>query len=552
MIARRQDMNAPSKFKKLAEYIAAAKETGEKLENLWIVNSHAGKDLESLPLSIIEIDAQQAKNTTAKTNKSYHLIVSFRDEHPTPEALKDIEQEFAKALGFQDHPRVIGTHVNTENFHMHVGYSRIHPTTFKAHTPSHDFRALEKVSRAMEKKYDLKVDIGKADKIEKNLMPIRAKDKERQTWEESFFTYSQRHKQDIDERMKDAKTWQDVHNITLEYGIEVKPHGAGLTLKNINGDESVKASSLGRDYTKKQLEAKFGEYVAPQEKALKLAKNVELKEIQEAPALASEPIFQNPKENIENYVESQKKFIELDLSSNKTWQSLHEATREYGLEFKKRGAGIVIKSIASNETIKASTISRDFSLKRMEEKFGVFTSYEVPGKTLSKIQKNKDEISIDIKHSSNWETLHKRMDTQGFAIKKLRNGYFIQDKTAPSNFVKVSEVDKNLNTARIEEKLGSFKPMDRTRKQQPIRYARKPIIKHPRLPFAWQRYIGAKKATPSLAGRAYKSWKQFLMADALNDPMAMAIIHMQNKVINDLLGPKPKAKEKLQQIGLER
>src|SRR3546814_6539433 len=44
-------------------------------------------------------------------------MVSFRDERPSPEALRDIEREFAQALGFGDHQRIAGTHINTENFH---------------------------------------------------------------------------------------------------------------------------------------------------------------------------------------------------------------------------------------------------------------------------------------------------------------------------------------------------------------------------------------------------------------------------------------------------
>jgi hypothetical protein len=32
-------------------------------------------------------------------------MVSFRDERPSTEALQDMEREFAKALGFENHQR---------------------------------------------------------------------------------------------------------------------------------------------------------------------------------------------------------------------------------------------------------------------------------------------------------------------------------------------------------------------------------------------------------------------------------------------------------------
>jgi len=77
MISRRHGKKEPGPFRALAKYIAAAKEKGEKLDDLWIVNANAGNGLEDLDLAIREVDAQQALNTRVKKNKSYHLVVSF-------------------------------------------------------------------------------------------------------------------------------------------------------------------------------------------------------------------------------------------------------------------------------------------------------------------------------------------------------------------------------------------------------------------------------------------------------------------------------------------
>src|SRR3546814_612875 len=190
MIAKRIDIEPENdNFERLADYIAAAPEEGEKLDDLWIVNCDAGETVEDLPLAIKEVKATQALNQTAKSGKTYHLMVSFRDERPSPEALRDIEREFAQALGFGDHQRIAGTHINTENFHLHIAVNKIHPVTLKAHTPFRDFKALEKVSREMEIKYGLKVDLGRADKIEPEKQAARARDKEAHTWEQRFDAY---------------------------------------------------------------------------------------------------------------------------------------------------------------------------------------------------------------------------------------------------------------------------------------------------------------------------------------------------------------------------
>ena len=269
MISRRHNKKEPGSFRDLAEYIAAAKEKGEKLDNLWIVNAKAGCDFENLDLAICEIDATQALNTSVKRNKSYHLVVSFpKDEKPSLDALRDIEHHFAEALGFADHPRVIGTHRDTENFHMHVGYSRIHPKTFKAHWPEHDFPKRDQVCRDMEQKYGLKVDLGKDEKVKANQKPQAARDKEAHTWEQSFYTYVQNFKPPLMEALNTAKGWQDLHTAFAKYDLELRKRGNGLIIGNRPRPnvkpQFAKASGLDRSFSKGALEKRFGPFQPPE------------------------------------------------------------------------------------------------------------------------------------------------------------------------------------------------------------------------------------------------------------------------------------------------
>lgn len=261
MISRRHNKKLPGPFRYLAEYIAAAKEKGEKLDDLWIVNCNGGRGLENLDLAIREIDTQQALNTKVKKNKSYHLVVSFqRDEKPSPEALRDIESHFADALGFADHPRVIGTHGDTENFHMHIGYSRIHPATFKAHWPKHDYRERDKVCRAMETKYGLKIDLGREDKLEAHRLPTAARDMEAHSWEQSFYGYVQEHKKPLMKALDKAKEWQDLHGAFTRYDLFLRKRGNGLVIGNRAKNQHIKASSLDRSFSKDALEKRFGPF----------------------------------------------------------------------------------------------------------------------------------------------------------------------------------------------------------------------------------------------------------------------------------------------------
>lgn len=264
MIAKRIDIEPQNdNFERLALYLAAAGDVGEKLDALWIENCHAGDGAEDLDLAIREVKATQALNKTAKEGKTYHLMISFRDERPTREALQDIEKAFAEALGYSEHQRVVATHVNTDNFHMHVAFNKVHPTSLKVHTPYRDFRTLEQVSRAMELKHGLKVDLGRSDKDKADRSATRARDKEAHTWEQSFDTYVRERRDELLKAKDQALGWQDLHKAFSKFDLELRLRGNGLVIANKRGKEAMKASALDRSFSKGELEKKFGPFEKP-------------------------------------------------------------------------------------------------------------------------------------------------------------------------------------------------------------------------------------------------------------------------------------------------
>ena len=271
MIAKHipKDSRIKDNYKALAQYIAAAKEDGEKLEHLWAVNCNGGEGMDDLDLIIKEVEATQTLNTRAGANKSYHLMVSFRaGEHPDHEAIEQMEREFAKALGFEDHQCVCGIHRNTENTHMHIAYNRIHPKTFNAHTPWNDYKKLEQTCRRLERDYGLEIDLGMSDYQEKHGRPNnQAKDYEAMTWEQSFQSYVLEHKADLLQDLATAKDWQQAHQQAAKYGLGIKPRGNGLIFTNIaesNHNEHMKVSTIDRALSKQKLEQRWGGYQSPQ------------------------------------------------------------------------------------------------------------------------------------------------------------------------------------------------------------------------------------------------------------------------------------------------
>ena len=285
MIAKKHHKKIDKKdsYADLGQYIAAAKEDGEKLCDLWIVNCNAGDGIDDLDLAIMEIEATQALNQGAYYSKAYHLTVNFAPgEKPEIDTLKAIEQEFSKALGFEEHQRICGTHQNTDHFHMHIAYNRIHPESFKAHQPFNDYLALEKTCRDMEQKYGLIVTKGMSDYREydkasgkpqtlREGLSNAALDYEAATWEESFQRHLQNHAGEIIEASKKATNWQAFHALAADYGAGVKLRGNGMVFYNLRSRgkaETMKLSAIrsndGKDFlSKAKLEKQLGTFEPP-------------------------------------------------------------------------------------------------------------------------------------------------------------------------------------------------------------------------------------------------------------------------------------------------
>lgn len=254
-------------FGQLGRYIAAAKETGEKLDKFWIVKCDAGTDLADLDTALMEIEATRLLKQGI-ADKTYHLVVSFHpgeEEKLSLDALQDIESNFAQALGYGEHQRVVGTHLNTDNFHMHMAFNKIHPGTGRCHTPRQDFNALAKVARAMELKYGLRVDKGMTDLgTEKNPVSGRARDYEAKTWQQSFERHLVEHKPDILAVISGAGNWPKLHEGLAEYDTVLKKRGAGLIFAQTNGGKGrMKASALDRSCSLAEMEKRLGPYMPP-------------------------------------------------------------------------------------------------------------------------------------------------------------------------------------------------------------------------------------------------------------------------------------------------
>lgn len=278
MLPKRIDRDVKSdNYRALALYVADARigqNQGEKTLHSWYAGGEADDYLEGM----IEVEAVQAMNTRTGLHKTYHLMVSFHQEDEaklTPETLMEIEKTLAESLGFSEHQRHCGYHVNTANPHLHISYNMINPRTFNRHSPYYDYQRLHRACRQIEQKYGLTVDPGLESNIlepPKSSLPPKVRTLESQTGQESLFTYVQRHKPALMASLEAATTWTDIQAIFLKHGLFLKLSGNGLAIKNRYGKHSVKASGLDRIFSKAKLESRFGPFQDPTPDILRTVK----------------------------------------------------------------------------------------------------------------------------------------------------------------------------------------------------------------------------------------------------------------------------------------
>ena len=268
MISRRISRNPENdNYRRLANYIAGIgpHPDEDKVLFCWSAGCWAGDDYD---MGITEVKATQDLNRRSQKEKTYHLIVSFRPDDEanlTREVFKEIEETFAKSLGFSEHQRHCGVHQNTGNVHMHIAYNMIHPEKLTRHEPYRDFHTRDRICRELEQRFGLAVDNGRGQSQlpEEERLGEKATTMEAHSGQESFETYARTRREATLESLQGARSWQDAHKAMAGLGLAIAPHGNGLVIKDRHGKQACKASAVDRGLSKSKLEKRLGPFQPP-------------------------------------------------------------------------------------------------------------------------------------------------------------------------------------------------------------------------------------------------------------------------------------------------
>ena len=314
----------PTSWERTADYIldsANGTTEGEKVASYRVTNCGTDDPADAAIL----IQATQAANTRSKAEKTYHFVYSFPPgEQPDLETLHAIEDELCAAIGLDEHQRVSAVHIDTDNLHVHVAINKVHPTGLQNIEPYYDqFRLMEACER-------LEVEHG----LQTTFHGLEAK---------------QRH-QNRDIELLPAKAPEQRDSLFREhlrnaYDLSIsKPPEA----KTLNGLRKLSDTRLQRQSADKAEPVRIGAKVASVE----------------------------AQSGIETLIGYAARELAPAMRQATSWQELHDAAAEHGLEVRQRGAGLVIGEPDLGIWAKASNVGRDLSMKALTDRLGPFQPSE--------------------------------------------------------------------------------------------------------------------------------------------------------------------------------
>jgi hypothetical protein len=166
-------------------------------------------------------------------------------------------ENLVETLGFTGHQYIAARHNDKDHEHVHVAINKIHPQTFRIHSPAWDHQKLFTAGRGLELELGLTPLRSRARDREK--VPQRAADHEAHHGIDSFARWT-RKKLGPALQARELRSWDDLHEVCASLGVVLRPHGNGLVFEDVERGVRMKASFVGRELSKPRLCQRLGAF----------------------------------------------------------------------------------------------------------------------------------------------------------------------------------------------------------------------------------------------------------------------------------------------------
>ncbi|MFZ0732632.1 MAG: TraI/MobA(P) family conjugative relaxase [Candidatus Sulfotelmatobacter sp.] len=256
-----------SSFKRLLNYLTKEinPETGETLLRGDVVMSH---NLVGIDTAAAEMKGVESLNPRCNDAVFHYELAWPPGERPSRAEWVDSALYTLDQLGFKDHQYVLVAHDDKKHFHIHAMVNKVHPETYRAHTPTYSWLTLDGAVRHLEAKYGWSHTPGPMRWDEDRKMAVRVSKAERNASrsaqqqptgaaakyehyhdEESLQTYVRR---EVAPRIRTLLTrpnasWDALHTLLAKYHLRMeKGEAGGYTVLAIDHTIRVKASDVFR------------------------------------------------------------------------------------------------------------------------------------------------------------------------------------------------------------------------------------------------------------------------------------------------------------------
>lgn len=376
-----------------------------------------------------------------------HYVLSWREgERPTRQQVEEAVDILVDEMELEEHQLIYGLHVDTDNWHLHVMVNRAYEeeetgrVKVRKISRGYDIDAVHRVGARIEWAQVWEVEANKRHRVltdgtleraireESEAAPggpgQQQLDRERRTGEKSAVRIARELALPI---LAEVRSWEELHarfaerSLLYERSTRART-GAVVTI----GEVTVKASRVSREATLRKLEPRLGPY-RPSDRS------------RERPV---EPSDAAPL-----------------IAASKSWEELHARLGEVALGYEKAGSGARV--VAGALSMKASVVSRDASLVRLEQRLG---PYEPPGATASEEEPpaRKTPAKVDLKavarlvaDAKSWAELHARLAGRDTRYERFGSGARI---IVGATVFKASTVGRLASLGALEKRLGPYEP----------------------------------------------------------------------------------------------
>jgi hypothetical protein len=183
-----------------------------------------------------------------------HLSISFAPGDPVNEALmKRVMARTLTDLGLGEHQAVIVAHIDTDDPHVHAMVNRVHPETGVAWKGSWSRLRTEASLRQQELDEGLRVVPGWLARV-----PGHPELRPRPRLARADGEFLREVRERAEPVLKRARSWADVEAGLAEFRLSVRVNGRGMSVTD--GRQVVKASEVGPQFSRGNLEEQFGRY----------------------------------------------------------------------------------------------------------------------------------------------------------------------------------------------------------------------------------------------------------------------------------------------------